>query len=365
MKPYSCSYEHDSFQLLISIFILIGINASYLPQHFKIIKTKSSAGISPYFLLLGTTSALCNVINILINQRNVIACCSSLTFGACFESVLGILQITSQWILFFIVFILFYLYFPEGQRLTFQTPHRQFSRLPTPPSEEWIASLRVFWAVWTHMLITIVITFLLLFGGEAWRRTTVMWANFNGLLSTALAMVQYIPQIIETWNRKECGALSIPMMLMQTPGAFIFAYSLASRDGTNWTTWITYLVAGLLQGVLLFMCIQFRYQFQRTNVYYGPVYIGNVQNALSNPSRLGASQGAQLGDQGHHLPSDSENVPLLNNHNPVASYEYQQAPHQRTKSLLSKWKQGQLGSKVHLVHHSLASNLSERDDTLR
>ncbi|KAI9598440.1 hypothetical protein BDF19DRAFT_234775 [Syncephalis fuscata] len=51
------------------------------------------------------------------------------------------------------------------------------------------------------------------------------------------------------------GALSIPMMLIQTPGSFVFVYTLASREGTNWTTWITYLVSGCLQGVLLSLCI--------------------------------------------------------------------------------------------------------------
>lgn len=55
-------------------------------------------------------------------------------------------------------------------------------------------------------------------GGPADHRWTNMWAGFLGVLSMALAGMQYFPQIWKTWKRKEAGALSIPMMMLQTPG---------------------------------------------------------------------------------------------------------------------------------------------------
>lgn len=76
------------------------------------------------------------------------------------------------------------------------------------------------------------------------------------------------------------------MMCIQTPGSFVFVYSLFVRPGVNWTAWGVYLIsesasastphlfclpvarpdkpsilsfptwpAGLLQGVLLVMCL--------------------------------------------------------------------------------------------------------------
>lgn len=53
------------------------------------------------------------------------------------------------------------------------------------------------------------------------------------------------------------------MMCIQTPGAFVFAYSLGSREGTNWTSWITFLVAGVMQGSLLLLCIIWRSRERR------------------------------------------------------------------------------------------------------
>ena len=44
---------------------------------------------------------------------------------------------------------------------------------------------------------------------------------------------------------------------MQTPGSFLFAYSLAIQPRTNWTSWLPFFAAGLLQFVLLVLCTYF------------------------------------------------------------------------------------------------------------
>jgi hypothetical protein len=44
-------------------------------QHYRIINRKSSEGISPYFLLLGGTSSSSAFLNILILQKEILACC--------------------------------------------------------------------------------------------------------------------------------------------------------------------------------------------------------------------------------------------------------------------------------------------------
>lgn len=46
-------------------------------------------------------------------------------------------------------------------------------------------------------------------------------------------------------------------MLMQTPGSFLFCYTIAMSPGTNFTSWITYFVGGCLQGTLLILCIYY------------------------------------------------------------------------------------------------------------
>lgn len=84
------------------------------------------------------------------------------------------------------------------------------------------------------------------------------WANFLGLLATALAAIQYIPQILMTWRLQETGSLSVPMMCIQTPGSFVFAASLYARLGpAGWSAWGLFIFTGCLQGCLLVMSLGF------------------------------------------------------------------------------------------------------------
>lgn len=55
------------------------------------------------------------------------------------------------------------------------------------------------------------------------------WATFLGVTSATLAALQYAPQIVHTYRMKVVGALSIPMMLIQTPGAIFMVLSIALR----------------------------------------------------------------------------------------------------------------------------------------
>jgi len=93
--------------------------------------------------------------------------------------------------------------------------------------------------------------------------TLVWWANFLGVQSTILASIQYVPQLYTTWRLKHVGSLSIPMMCIQTPGSFVWAVSLAMREGTRWSSWATYVVTGMLQGGLLVMCVMWEIQERR------------------------------------------------------------------------------------------------------
>lgn len=82
--------------------IVLGILVSYLPQHVRIIIRRSSFGISPYFVLLGTTSATSAFANILVYHKTAraVACCSQIDGIACFAGLLGIFQVGTQWLCF-------------------------------------------------------------------------------------------------------------------------------------------------------------------------------------------------------------------------------------------------------------------------
>lgn len=71
-------YDHDATTYYLSIFILIGLLGSYLPQHYRIIASRSSEGFSPWFLLLGATSSASSFFNVVTLQWGVVRCCKYL-----------------------------------------------------------------------------------------------------------------------------------------------------------------------------------------------------------------------------------------------------------------------------------------------
>jgi hypothetical protein len=89
----------------VTRFILVGILISYLPQHIRIISRRSSYGLSPWFVLLGTTSGTCAFANILVlpKSRLDIGCCRQVDEFACVAGLLGIAQVGVQWSCFTIM----------------------------------------------------------------------------------------------------------------------------------------------------------------------------------------------------------------------------------------------------------------------
>jgi hypothetical protein len=93
---------------VLSIFIVVGILVSYIPQHLRIISRGSSEGLSPYFVLLGATSSTFAIFNILTLPRSQqdIACCKEINGFACVAGLLGIAQVAVQWSCFGLMYVL-------------------------------------------------------------------------------------------------------------------------------------------------------------------------------------------------------------------------------------------------------------------
>lgn len=127
---------------------------------------------------------------------------------------------------------------PNGPPMHLQT---------TVKTDEWRLAITLSWVVAFHMCVPILrviratpqlylpcsvfiifVTFLLI-GTNVSRQTLELWTGFLGIFSATVAVVQYLPQLIYTWHSKLVGALSIPMMCIQTPGAALMVTSIAIR----------------------------------------------------------------------------------------------------------------------------------------
>lgn len=114
--PTVCKPHHSTLETSLSLFLCMGLVVSYLPQIIRIILKRSSVGFSPWFLFLGATSSASSFLNVVSVQWAVVSCCQWLSTGACAESLLGIVQVGLQWLLFMTVFVLFLVYYPRDLR---------------------------------------------------------------------------------------------------------------------------------------------------------------------------------------------------------------------------------------------------------
>lgn len=239
----------DMINFAVSVFLVLGILVSYLPQHYKIISRRSSRGLSPLFVLLGTVSGTASIANMLTLPESTrdMACCKDIGNFPCAAALLGIAQIGVQWTCFFFIMLLFLIFFPRNPQPSDEnSPHA----LPTWKEAVLVLALSLAFFV-VALLGSIIFVY-------AFPSHTRAWANFLGILGTTLAAIQYIPQIMTTWKLQETGSLSVPMMCIQTPGSFVFAASLAVRLGPGgWSAWGLFILTGCLQGCLLTLSLYF------------------------------------------------------------------------------------------------------------
>ncbi|KAL3461331.1 hypothetical protein BJX64DRAFT_289515 [Aspergillus heterothallicus] len=234
----------------LSILIVLGIVFSYLPQLVRIIRLKSSFGISPYFVLLGATSGTFALANVVSQQQSLqdVACCKDVSGLSCFAGLLGILQVGMQWLSFFMMLALFVVFFPRGTTALPETSREG----PT-----YRTALVVAWVCIVHALIMLIVTLAVGFKQPS---SLQSWSNFCGVAAAILASTQYFPQISTTLRLRCVGSLSILMMCIQTPGALVWAGSLAARLGPKgWSTWGILIVTASLQGTLLILSVFFEY----------------------------------------------------------------------------------------------------------
>ncbi|KAJ3796727.1 hypothetical protein GGU11DRAFT_745846 [Lentinula aff. detonsa] len=330
----TCVPHHDWFTAVLTFGLCCGLVISYVPQHYRIIASGSSEGLSPVFLLLGVTSAAAGMLNMFTMQWGIIRCCHFLSFGSCIEMTAGVIQVSLQWAMFSLILILYMIYYPPHLKyanLGFEYDESHPLRLSksTEKTKEWKTSIAVSWIAIAHLLIISITTGFLLAtfppspspspfpspdpiptpspDDNTMSHSVTQWATFLGVSSAFLAAIQYIPQIVHTFRHKVVGALSIPMMCIQTPGAVLMILSIALRPGTNWTSWATFAVAGVMQGTLLVMCICWKVRQKRL----GLDDFGNdiVDDPLSG-SYLSTTT-SLANSTHHHHPAADVDVPGL------------------------------------------------------
>ncbi|KAJ3074823.1 hypothetical protein HDU98_010092 [Podochytrium sp. JEL0797] len=314
----------DGWRISLGLFIVCGIVFSYLPQFAKITALKSSRGISPGFLVVGSIGGAASLANISLLQASLVKCCftdvtnptpraclvtplttpririsglpscasktpsaspkSASKFpasGSCKSPLLDICfdflrspaatvtdQNKKQTQLSLFLFIT---YFPRPDLISAENP----SNNPTSPvsvipildegdteepysshAADTAAYIRALQAV--NIIILTIIAFALITAVTLYLPEWIVFvAGVFGVLSGLSSVFLFLPQIVQTVQIKSAGAVSITTLCMQVPGNFLFAFSIFLSPGANATSYVPLVITGLLQFVLLSLCLHY------------------------------------------------------------------------------------------------------------
>lgn len=225
---------------IFSILVIVGIFLTFTPQQLRIVRKKTSLGLSPHFMLLGVTSVIANLINIILLQYpSLDQCFKDNEKRNCMSDVLGIIQVGVLMVALGINCGLFLAYYP-----------RPWSSIRE--GHEVQRCVYLFYAFCAFCALILAPT-LIITGMHS--NCTRYLGQFFGVFCFVLSCIQYVPQIVRTWVTKRIGALSATTLLIQFPGSFLFAYTLAFRPGADVTTWGSFFISGTFQAILVGMCV--------------------------------------------------------------------------------------------------------------
>ncbi|EAU80507.2 hypothetical protein CC1G_11862 [Coprinopsis cinerea okayama7 len=322
-----CDIEHDWFTAMLTFGLCCGLIISYLPQ--VLLSVVWAPEDYPGQVVGGLESFVPAAWNDLCwgccdEYSGLLKCCSVVKFGTCVEISAGVVQLSIQWVAFSLIFVLYMIYYPENlkylnQDFQVQTQDTVLVVKSTALSPEWKWSIVLAWAAALHFIVSAFTTAFILTTSviEPGADSTLppaaySWARFLGVSAAVFASVQYAPQLLHTYRTKLVGALSIPMMCIQTPGGILMVTSIALRPGTNWTSWITFAVAAVMQGMLLVMCLFWKRRQARLRIddfgvpLDAPVSVENPVPALvvTQPSDEPAVH-AEASEQSPLLPKNT------------------------------------------------------------
>ena len=149
--------------------------------------------------------------------------------------------------------ILFVWFFPTNKPGESDASENETDDPPANEKHRLVVACTIPSAAFIVFAITSIITI-------GFHRYDQFWADLLGTIAGILAAIQYVPQIFYTWKLQDLKSLSVLTLLVQAPGAFVFAASLANRVGIKrgWSTWLPYVVTGTLQLILLGMAAWFK-----------------------------------------------------------------------------------------------------------
>jgi uncharacterized protein with PQ loop repeat len=249
----SCYHTVRGFWIFAQSVVFFGTGLSMVPQIFRIVKFSSSHGISPIFVSITTVAQVTIVLNM---------------FSLHNADFTGVMQVAAKYTVprflsFCVAFILWFAYLPVLYLISIF-----FDRIPriVPPrsdstiAREWQVTTTLMCLV-TGIEILVLIPYIGIGTYYGYASSELRaFGEISGIVSSAISIVQYLPQFITVCKLKDNGSFSLVTLGIQAPGGTLSTISMMVGQNEHWSTWLSLGVSALQQWILLFLCISYKWK---------------------------------------------------------------------------------------------------------
>eukprot|EP01128_Nolandella_sp_AFSM9_P011245 TRINITY_DN7969_c0_g1_i1.p1 TRINITY_DN7969_c0_g1~~TRINITY_DN7969_c0_g1_i1.p1 ORF type:complete len:302 (-),score=40.05 TRINITY_DN7969_c0_g1_i1:163-1068(-) len=263
--PY-CYHEPSVISIALGCFLILGTALSYSLQIVSLVRTKTSRGISFISLGMGLSAGLFGFTgNAVLSWQNILCCrffSDSIRPGECLVNNIVLIQLATGPIFMLIIYSLFLKYFD----------FRRSEAIPDETQKDRLTEFRsatiLLASSLTLILLSMMTCFILYYGGLAEGETVEKVARGLGIAGAGCIFIQWFPQIYTVFKLGDSGSLSVPMIVLQAPGAFLVVYFQLSSPTPQWSSYIAYGVSGC--EIVFLLCLIGFFKLRTASWYRGP-----------------------------------------------------------------------------------------------
>ena len=249
-----CFHEVNPLWTAVGACIFVGTALSLVPQLIRIVRMRSSYGISSFFVLVSSLSQFFGVLNYFsLHAADFVGALQS-PLSRSIPRELSFGNLFILWWMYLPLATLIIIFFDKEPRV--HRKHKEFKK-------EWNLMI-IFMIILVVVQIATFTTFII-FGFCFGFNSLIInqFGKFIGTVASLITVAQYLPQFITTYRLKDNGSLSLITLCIQAPGGTLNAIFMMVGNNDNWTTYLSTLSSAIQQWLLLILCFYYKIKQRR------------------------------------------------------------------------------------------------------
>ena len=229
------------FEILVGATIIIFTFIATAPQIFKIIKRRSSEGVSAEYIFFLAINQIFSFTNSTIFNYPYMESCPHVGYDVCIPALLTWGHIFVSVLVYFIMFTSLFVFFENKS------------------GKRWyvVIGYYIFYIAFIIFSVAMISLAIVQFGNCSTFSQT--YAKIFGVCAMIVTFIQYLPQLWTTFRMKTSGSLSLFANIIQVGGFVVIICFMGFVTKQNITSLLGFMVSLVLQSVLTFMQLYYDY----------------------------------------------------------------------------------------------------------